>query len=76
VSVGIVGGQPLLDLNYQEDSQADVDFNVVMTDDGRYVEVQGTAEHQPFTREQMHMLLELAAKGVRELLAIQQQALS
>lgn len=75
VSAGIVGGQPLLDLSYQEDSQADVDFNVVMTGDGRYVEVQGTAEHQPFTREQMHTLLELAAKGIRELLAIQQQAL-
>src|SRR5262249_51773731 len=73
VSVGVVNGQPLLDLNYAEDSKAEVDANVVMTSAGEYVEVQGTAEGRPFTRERLSTLLDLAAKGIRELLALQQE---
>ena len=75
VSVGIIGGELLLDLNYHEDSRAEVDCNVVMTADGRYVEVQGTAERQPYSLDQLHALLQLAARGIHELLAAQQQAL-
>ncbi|MDP2952799.1 MAG: ribonuclease PH [Chloroflexota bacterium] len=74
-SVGIVKGQPLLDLCYQEDSQAEVDFNVVMTSEGEFVEVQGTAEASPFSRATMDSILSLAAKGIKELLAVQQAAL-
>lgn len=75
VSVGIVGGEPVLDLNYPEDSRAEVDFNVVMTAEGNYVEVQGTGEGSTFSRKQMDQLLVLANKGIRELLEIQQQTL-
>jgi len=64
VSLGIVGGELLLDLDYSEDSQADVDLNVVMTGDGRLVEVQATAEQVPFGRDQLDELLELAARGI------------
>jgi ribonuclease PH len=67
VSVGIVGGELLLDLDYSEDSTADVDLNVVMTGDGRLVEVQATAERDPFTREQLDELLELARIGIEEI---------
>jgi ribonuclease PH len=65
----------LLDLEYTEDSACDTDMNVVMTSAGHYVEVQGTAEGEPFTRDQMNALLGLAEKGVRELIAMQQAAL-
>ncbi|MDR7434034.1 MAG: ribonuclease PH [Armatimonadota bacterium] len=75
-SVGIVGDQLLLDLNYEEDSRARVDMNVVMTESGRFVEVQGTAEGLPFSKQEMLSLLTLAEKGIRELIAIQKQALS
>ena len=75
-SAGIVEGVPLLDLCYEEDVRAQVDFNVVMTGDGRLVEVQGTAEHQPFSRQEMDDLLSLAEAGVRELLELQQAALA
>jgi ribonuclease PH len=75
VSVGISAGALLLDLDYSEDSTADVDFNVVMTDDGRFVEVQGTAEHRAFSREQMDGMLELAAAGIRQLHEVQRAAL-
>jgi ribonuclease PH len=75
-SIGIVEGVPLLDLCYEEDVRAEVDFNVVMTGDGRLVEVQGTAEHAPFSRAQMDQLLDMASAGIRELLAIQQEALA
>jgi ribonuclease PH len=75
VSVGIVQGQQLLDLDFSEDSMASVDMNVVMTGAGRLVEVQGTAEGTPFTRQQMDSLLDLAAKGIREVSALQKQAL-
>jgi ribonuclease PH len=75
VSCGIVEGSPVLDLDYVEDSSAEVDFNVVMTDNGRFVEVQGTAEGPPFEREMMDRLLELAAGGIRELHGAQRESL-
>ena len=74
VSVGIVGGTPMLDLCYVEDSAADVDMNVVMTGDGRYVEMQGTAEGNPFSRQHADEMLDLAGKGCQELFAHQQRA--
>ncbi len=75
ISVGMVGNQALLDLKYDEDSAAEVDMNVVCTGDGRFIEVQGTAEREPFTREQMDSLLALASKGIQELLAIQRKVI-
>jgi len=75
VSVGIVQGEQLLDLDYSEDSMASVDMNVVMTGRGRIVEVQGTAEGNPFSREEMNRLLDLAQKGIAQLLEVQKQAL-
>lgn len=75
VSVGIVNGHPVLDLDYAEDFAADVDFNVVMTQSGKIVEVQGTAEGEPFTREQMGQLMDLAEKGITELFAKQRALL-
>ena len=71
ISVGIVNGEAILDLEYLEDSQAEVDMNVVMTGQGEFVEVQGTAEGKPFARPQMDQLLDLAAAGIKELIAIQ-----
>jgi ribonuclease PH len=75
VSVGLSGGTPLLDLNYAEDSTADVDFNVVMTDDDRFVELQGTAEHRAFDRAQMNQMIDLAAAGIRQLFELQRAAI-
>ncbi len=75
VSVGIVNGELLLDLDYGEDSTAEVDFNVVMTQSGKLVEVQGTAEGRPFSRAEMEQLLNLAEKGVFELMEIQKALL-
>ncbi|HYC35686.1 MAG TPA: ribonuclease PH [Usitatibacter sp.] len=75
VSVGIVGGVPMLDLDYAEDSGCGTDMNVVMTGGGNFVEVQGTAEGEPFTREQMGALLDLAANGIAELVRMQKKAL-
>ena len=74
-SVGVVDGLPVLDLAYDEDSRAEVDMNVVKTGDGRFVEVQGTAEGPPFERRALEDLLELADKGVRELAALQKTVL-
>ena len=74
VSVGIVDGVPLLDLDYSEDSRAGTDMNVVMTADGRLVEVQATAEGEPFSRETLDELLELAAGGIEEIAAAQARA--
>lgn len=71
ISVGIVDGEAVLDLEYAEDSRAEVDMNVVMTGKGEFVEIQGTAEGKPFSRAQMDKLLDLAAGGIRELIAIQ-----
>ena len=76
VSVGIVDGTPLLDLEYVEDSACDTDMNVVMTAAGGFVEVQGTAEGAPFTRAEMDRLLALADKGIGELVALQRAALA
>jgi ribonuclease PH len=76
VSVGIVGGEPLLDLDYAEDSTADADVNVVMTGDGRLVEVQATAERTPFDRDLLDVLLNLAAGGVEQLLQFQDEAVA
>jgi len=76
VSVGIVEGRPVLDLCYEEDAHAEVDFNVVMTGSGEFVEVQGTAEGSPFTRPQLDGLLDLAAGGIGRLGALQADALA
>ncbi len=75
VSVGIVGGQPLLDLSYEEDAGAEVDCNVVMTGSGRLVEVQGTAEGEPFARGDLDALLDLAESGIKQLTQIQRDVL-
>jgi len=74
ISSGIVKGQPVLDLDYVEDSGAEVDMNFVMTGDGRFVEVQGTAEEEPFTADQLDALRELASHGCRELTTLQLNA--
>ena len=76
ISVGIVQGVPLLDLEYTEDSACDTDMNVVMTGAGHFVEVQGTAEGAPFSRAEMDVLLHLAEKGIVELMGLQKQALA
>jgi ribonuclease PH len=76
VSVGIVQGVPLLDLAYTEDSACDTDMNVVMTGRGGFVEVQGTAEGEPYSREQLDVLLNLAAAGIAELVSLQRTALA
>ncbi len=75
VSVGLVEGEALLDLCYEEDARAEVDCNVVMNAEGRFIEVQGTAEGRPFSREQLNQLLDLAQLGIRRLFALQAQAL-
>jgi ribonuclease PH len=75
ISVGLVAGVPLLDLKYDEDSRAEVDMNIVCTGDGRFIEVQGTAEGTPFTREHMDSLLELARKGIADLVVVQRYAI-
>jgi ribonuclease PH len=75
ISVGVVGGQPLLDLNYAEDSTAEVDMNVVMTGGGEFVEVQGTAEQVAFGKRRLDELLGLAEHGIRQLVALQRRAL-
>ncbi len=75
VSVGLVGGVAHLDLDYGEDSTAEVDFNVVMTDDDRLIEVQGTAEHGAFSRQQMDQMVDLAVAGIRQLFALQRTAI-
>ncbi len=73
VSVGVVNGEPMLDLEYIEDSQADVDMNVVMTGKGQFVEIQGTAEEHPFSRRELDIMLQMAEKGIRELITIQKK---
>ena len=73
ISVGIVGGIPMLDLAYTEDSTAEVDMNIVMTGSGRFIEVQGTAEGLPFTRSELDTLLELGVKGITEIVELQEE---
>ncbi len=75
VSVGIIDGQPMLDLCYAEDSRAEVDFNVVMNSDGEYIEVQGTAEGKPFSKENMNSLINLAEGGIKQLFQVQEEAI-
>lgn len=75
VSAGMVGGRPILDLSYEEDAMADVDFNVVMTGSGRLVEIQGTAEGRPFSRDDLGALVDLAEAGIRQLTELQRQVL-
>ncbi len=76
ISVGIIEGTPLLDLKYEEDSNADVDMNIVCTGTGKFIEIQGTAEQAPFDREQMNEMLKLGEKGVKELFEIQRKILN
>jgi ribonuclease PH len=76
ISVGIFEGSPVLDLDYPEDANCDTDMNVIMTGQGGIVEVQGTAEGEPFTREQMNVLMDLATLGIRQLVAAQESALA
>ena len=73
ISVGIVDWKKMLDLEYTEDSNADVDLNVVKTGSGGYVEIQGTAEQEPFDDKQMDAMLKLADKGIKELIALQKK---
>ena len=75
VSVGIVDGEPRLDLSYLEDSKAEVDMNIVMTGSGKFIEIQGTAETDPFDRDQLQILLDLAGSGIKEIISIQEKAL-
>jgi ribonuclease PH len=76
VSVGVVEGRPLLDLDYAEDSNAETDMNVVMTADGRLVEVQATAEREPFTRDELDLMIDLGAAGIEEIMAAQNDAVA
>lgn len=76
ISAGIVDGEEILDLTYEEDSRAEVDFNIVMTDKRELVEVQGTAEAKPFSRKSMYSVLNLAEKGIQELLAVQRETIA
>lgn len=75
VSVGVVDGECMLDLNYPEDSSAQVDFNVVMTGNGDFIELQGTGEERPFTRQEYSRMLSLASSGIKKLIAAQKRAL-
>lgn len=75
ISVGVYQGQPVLDLDYIEDSDCDTDMNVVMTTDGGFVEIQGTAEGEPFSRDAMNAMLDLATDGIRQLIAKQKEVL-
>ena len=75
VSVGIVEGEPRLDLSYAEDSTAEVDMNIVMTESGKFIEVQGTAETEPFDRRNLNELLDLAAGGIKHIMAVQKEVL-
>ncbi|MFH1459337.1 MAG: ribonuclease PH [Candidatus Omnitrophota bacterium] len=75
ISVGIVNGQAVLDLDYEQDSQADVDMNVIMTSSGEFIELQGTAEKKPFSQKQLTQLTRLAKKGIDKLIKLQKKAL-
>lgn len=75
ISVGIVGGTPMLDLKYSEDSAAEVDMNVVMNGEGRFVEVQGTGEEATYTRAELNELLDLAEAGINEIIELQNRVI-
>ena len=72
ISVGLIDGQPMLDLDYSEDSRAEADLNIVMNQDGEYIEIQGTGEGATFSRDMLSELLDLSAKGIQDLFKIQQ----
>ena len=74
ISVGVIGGVPMLDLCYEEDSNAEVDMNVVMTESGKLVEVQGTTEGEPFSRARLNELIDLAEHGLKQVFAMQREA--
>ena len=76
VSVGVCGGEAVIDLNYEEDKEASVDMNLVMTDDGQFVELQGAGEESTFSAEQLAAMLELGKRGITQLLAAQQAVLA
>lgn len=76
ISIGIIEGTPILDLKYEEDSNAEVDMNIVCTGSGKFIEIQGTAEQEPFSRDQMNEMLTLAEKGLEELFTIQRICLN
>ena len=76
VSIGLKDGSPLLDLNYEEDSEADTDLNIVMTENGGLIEIQGTAEQNPFTKKQLDEMVEMASKGIKEIIKIQKLCLN
>ena len=73
VSVGIIHGEPRLDLPYEEDSKADTDMNIVMTESGEFIEIQGTAEKFSFSRQELDALLSLAENGIREIISLQKE---
>ena len=75
ISVGVIEGEPRLDLCYAEDSNAEVDMNIVMTGSGKFIEVQGTAETEPFGSDHLHKMLGLANDGINELIAVQKETL-
>ncbi len=75
VSVGVCDGKPVLDLDYELDSTADVDLNIAMTSEGRFIEIQGTAEQEPFDDDQLAVMLQLARKGIREIISEQKRVL-
>jgi len=75
ISVGMLNGAPLLDLSFEEDSKAEVDMNVVMTGSGNLIEVQGTAEEKPFSRQEMDKMVDLAASGIEYLVTVQREVL-
>ena len=75
ISVGVYKGTPVLDLDYIEDSDCDTDMNIVMTSSGGFVEIQGTAEGEPFSRDTMNAMTDLAEHGIKQLLTLQKQAL-
>src|SRR5574341_478035 len=76
ISVGVVNETPILDLCYEEDSKAEVDMNLVITDEGKFIEIQGTAEHDPFTQDQLNQLMKLARSGIKKIFQIQKKILS
>jgi ribonuclease PH len=76
ISCGIVGGEPVLDLNYDEDSTAETDMNLVMTGSGGIIEIQGTAEKKPFTADEMNALIELARGGIKKLVDMQKMTVA